>query len=251
MLILLCIGESKMSKKYIVYCHTLKVDGRKYFGATSQSLSRRWRADGSGYHGENVFYQAIKKYGWDNFTHEILATDLFENEAYEMEKSLIAKYQTQNIKYGFNTSGGGKGITNPTKEMRRKIGEQSRKNNTGRKLTEKHKAILSERMKGENNPNAHGKMLTTDRINKFTEMAKRPKTEATKKKMSQSAKKHHVICKETGEIFNSMKDGALKMNVPYPTFVSSVYRQLPLKGYHFETVTDEELQQYIKNSRGE
>ena len=36
------------------------------------------------------FFRAIEKYGWDNFRHIIIASDLTEMEAKEMEKDLIA-----------------------------------------------------------------------------------------------------------------------------------------------------------------
>ena len=76
--------------KYTVYCHTL-FDGRKYFGKTSQPPSRRWRGNGEGYSG-TPFYEAIKRYGWQAFDHETIATGLTELQAKAMEESLIKQY---------------------------------------------------------------------------------------------------------------------------------------------------------------
>ena len=124
---------------------------------------------------------------------------------------------------------------NPTEEIRRRIGEVSRKVNTGRKHTEEYKQRMSKRMKA-NNPNANGKALTPERITNFTEYAKKPKTESQKKKMSESAKKHKVYCVETGEIFESMKDASEKLGIEYSTVSAAVYRGTKVKGIHIKTV---------------
>ena len=97
------------TKKYKVYVHINKINEKKYIGITSQEPKVRW-ANGSGYKGCTAFYNAIQKYGWDEFDHKILFKDLTLDEACEKEIELIEKYQTTNKKYGYNISKGGKGI---------------------------------------------------------------------------------------------------------------------------------------------
>ena len=92
-------------KFYYLYCHTNKINGKKYIGISVQSPSRRWGKDGKGYDGCPKFYKAIQKYGWDNFDHEILLTGLTQQEANEKEKEYIAKYNT--IENGYNILIGG------------------------------------------------------------------------------------------------------------------------------------------------
>lgn len=93
---------------YTVYCHTNKINNKKYIGITRQSVQQRWR-DGKGYYGQAKFYNAIEKYGWDNFQHEILYENLTEEEACKIESFLIKYYNT--IKNGYNTLPGGN-VTN-------------------------------------------------------------------------------------------------------------------------------------------
>ena len=42
----------------------------------SNNPERRWGCEGRGYSGSPHFWNAISKYGWDNFEHEILMTVL-------------------------------------------------------------------------------------------------------------------------------------------------------------------------------
>lgn len=53
---------------------------KKYIGQTIQDPKYRWGKDGNGYKGQ-AFYNAILKYGWKNFDHEILAVVDSKEEA--------------------------------------------------------------------------------------------------------------------------------------------------------------------------
>lgn len=61
---------------YIVYRHT-SPNGKVYIGITSRKPEQRWK-NVNGYKDSPKFYNAIKKYGWDNFKHEILFDGLNE-----------------------------------------------------------------------------------------------------------------------------------------------------------------------------
>lgn len=94
-----------MELSYSVYAHVNKINGKLYFGITKQNPKRRWQK-GKGYR-EMVFGKAIKKYGWDNFEHIILLSELDKDTACEIEKALIAKFKTNEHAYGYNISEGG------------------------------------------------------------------------------------------------------------------------------------------------
>lgn len=93
-----------MKHDYYVYKHTNKNNGKCYIGISCQEPDQRWRS-GLGYKDQSKFYGAILKYGWDGFNHEILFSNLSQEEAYTLEKELIAKYNS--IENGYNIQSGG------------------------------------------------------------------------------------------------------------------------------------------------
>lgn len=92
-------------KTYCVYIHKNKINQKVYVGITSQKPERRWGCKGHNYQMQVKFYQAIQKYGWDNFEHLILYSNLNETEAIKLESELIEKYNS--IEHGYNVSTGG------------------------------------------------------------------------------------------------------------------------------------------------
>lgn len=72
-------------KKYIIYLHKNKINHKCYVGQTCQKPEQRWGRNGQGYYQQSYFYRAIQKYGWDNFEHIILETDIDETHVDERE----------------------------------------------------------------------------------------------------------------------------------------------------------------------
>lgn len=92
-------------KTYKVYKHTNIHNGKVYIGITRQDVERRWQ-NGHGYD-RTYFGNAIKKYGWNGFKHEILFSGLSKEDACEKEKTLIKLYKSDNREYGYNICEGG------------------------------------------------------------------------------------------------------------------------------------------------
>lgn len=113
-------------KEYIVYRHT-SPNGKVYIGITCQLPCRRW-ARGKGYRNNWHFYNAIQKYGWDNFTHEVLYTGLSNEDAARIEADLIARHRSTEKQYGYNRD--------PGNGVRHEVSEETR-----RKLSESHKHL--------------------------------------------------------------------------------------------------------------
>jgi group I intron endonuclease len=93
--------------KWTLYCHINKINGKKYIGITSKkNPNSRWRY-GFGYADTPHFWRAIQKYGWKNFEHLILSTNLTKQEACELEIYFIKELKLQNDQYGYNIGNGG------------------------------------------------------------------------------------------------------------------------------------------------
>jgi group I intron endonuclease len=110
-----------MGDNYCVYMHTAP-NGKRYIGITCQTTSQRWR-NGLGYRRNKHFFNAIMKYGWDNFRHTILADGLSAEHAKQLERNYIAKYRSFENQHGYNHTFGGDGTRGYklSDEMRLKI----------------------------------------------------------------------------------------------------------------------------------
>lgn len=192
------IEESQEERKWCVYMHTNKENGKVYVGQTCKKPEHRWN-NGKGYliqkddgtYQQPAFARAIQKYGWNNFEHIIFEADLTKEEANKMESILILLYQTNNPKYGYNLTYGGEGSVGfkHSEETKQKI-----KNSLLKVWTEEKRQMWSERQKGENNPN-YGKHLS----------------EGTKKKISESlsGENHPMYGKHISEEQREKRKGLL------------------------------------------
>ena len=92
---------------YSVYIHTVIANNKKYVGQCVGDPHKRWGCSGHRYKGQ-FFYRAIEKYGWENMTHIIVADNLTQEQADDLEIKLIAKYKTNDRAYGYNITPGGR-----------------------------------------------------------------------------------------------------------------------------------------------
>ena len=134
-------------KKYIIYKHTNIINGKCYIGQTCQAMQER-SALGSKYknNGQKKFYNAIKKYGWGNFTHEVIEDNIPNLEEALLKESYYIKLY-DSFKNGYNSNEGGLGnrghkISQETKD---KISQKNKGKtpwNKGKHLTEEQKEHL-------------------------------------------------------------------------------------------------------------
>nr|DAS58803.1 MAG TPA: intron associated endonuclease [Caudoviricetes sp.] len=92
-----------------LYIHVNKINNKKYVGITKQHIKERCRSDGSGYSRNPYFYNAIKKYGWDNFEHIIIYRNLTYEMAIKLEQTYILLMHTRDKHNGYNMTDGGDG----------------------------------------------------------------------------------------------------------------------------------------------
>ena len=90
-------------RKYVIYKHT-SPNKKSYIGLTKDYNNRCSNHRKSNYC--RLFHRAINKYGWDNFTHEILEENLTLEEANTKEKYYV-KYYNSLTPNGYNLTTGG------------------------------------------------------------------------------------------------------------------------------------------------
>lgn len=173
------MGEIKTKdKRWCVYMHTNKINNKVYVGITSRSPEDRWGYNGNNYTKDKqpVFYNAIDKYGWENFEHIIFAEDLTEYEAKRIEVLLIALYKSncrryKNPEFGYNMTDGGEGTSGRicTDETKRKISERAKGRVFSEELKQKFSVIFSE----EGNP-FYGKHHTEETKKMLSEIRSIP-----------------------------------------------------------------------------
>lgn len=114
---------------YTVYCHVNIINGKRYVGITQKIPEERW-ANGLGYKTQSLFWNAIKKYGWESFDHKILFTNLTADEASQKEKELIAKWNTADRRFGYNVQLGGLKGARMSDSTKKKLSEATKKQMT-------------------------------------------------------------------------------------------------------------------------
>lgn len=223
---------------YTVYVHINKINNKRYIGITGMTPKKRWK-NGHGYVNNYYFFKAIKKYGWDNFKHEILFEGLTEKEACEKEIELIAEYRSNEPEYGYNISAGGEKTT------------------LGLKLSESARKRMSEAHKGNKHQN-YGKHLKEETRRKISESEKGKRhSEQTKEKMRQSklGKKQTtehiknasvtrckaVLCVETLKKYKSLLEAANDLDICKSSISEAVNgKRKTAGGYHFLYITEAE-----------
>ena len=79
--------------EYIVYKITNKLNGKVYIGQTTEGIEKRWKRHcGYQINDGTYFHNAIKKYGAENFTIEIIDKAKNQEELNELEFFYINKY---------------------------------------------------------------------------------------------------------------------------------------------------------------
>lgn len=129
---------------YCVYAHINKINGKIYIGQTihGDNPVKRWGHNGVYYKTQPYFYNAIQKWGWDGFDHEVIANHLTAKEADEFEKLLIKKLNTTDNNFGYNLATGGKSCE-MTEETKKKISDAHK----GKTLSEETKKKISDASK--------------------------------------------------------------------------------------------------------
>ena len=104
-------GDDTKCRNGCIYLITNPINGKVYVG---QTLDYKKRMNGHKYSGKNpkhYFCNAIRKYGWENFTKEILIDEVPEEDLDNLEINYIAFYDSFNREKGYNGTKGGEGAS--------------------------------------------------------------------------------------------------------------------------------------------
>ena len=192
-------------RSWCVYKHTLKETGQVYIGQTN-NIKNRWKP--SAYKQCVKFYNAIQKYGWDNFNHEILANDLTLEEANKLETKFIIEYDSINNGFNLNTGGDNKLASLETKE-------KMSKTRKGVPKSEQHKQAISEALTGYK------------------------QTEEHKKHNRKAQHRKSIECIETGEKYDSLAEAERQTGILGETISRQIRGiQKSTQGLHWRFIND-------------
>jgi len=244
---------------YKVYMHTCINNNKKYVGITRQTTKRRWR-DGSGYKNSELFYNAIKKYGWNNFEHEVILCNLIKQEAEMFEIKMIKYYKSNEKKFGYNVANGGNANGTTSSETKRKLSEINKGKHSGeknyfygkkytgeqnawfgKKLSEEHRIKIGETRKQRGiKPWNYGvsNCFSEQTIEKMRQSQSKPRPHL---RGSNSTSSKPIICTTTGETFCSITEASKKLKL-FVSRISAVCngKNKTTKGFNFMFLSEYE-----------
>ena len=216
-----------------------QINHHLYIGK-AKNIEQRWSAHKSNAKNmkENHLYRAMRKYGIENFSFDIIEEipiEKYDLISSEKEKYWIKYYHAYIDPNNYNETEGGEGVTGwiPSeewkekqsksrkkwyqtkegKEKAKKQSEQMKNNNinNGRKHTEQWKKEHSQCMQGTNNPN----------YGKHTQGKK-------------------CLCIELNQIFNSTREAAKIIGVAHTNIVAACRgQQKTAGGYHWQYLAED------------
>ena len=207
-----------IDRKYCVYMHINKINGKKYIGITSKKPNDRFGKDGKNYIKCPAFWHAIQKYGWENFEHQILETNLTEEEACKREIELIEKYHTTDKQFGYNISKGGNVLDH---ECIEKIWERPGYREA---CSKNQKSICSTPERKEECRTRYYKLMEDAKWkDKFFKAMK-------------AAKSKPVRVIETGVVYESVKAASIALGLNHTLVSRAIRKGYRCRGYHVEYI---------------
>ena len=147
----------------LVYLITNKINGKRYVGQTSQTLQKRWNRHKSpmNHRNSSYLYNAICKYGAENFIVEPLVIVETKQEMDYYEQELIKVLDLRNPAKGYNLTDGGGGM------LGFKLSEETKKKMSSHVKSEEHRLKISKAKMG--NKSRTGMKASPEEIRKRSE----------------------------------------------------------------------------------
>jgi len=235
----------------IIYKITNKINNKVYIGKTKRSVRRRWyehcynAMNNYGKYKNSLLYKAIRKYGVQNFTIEIIEENIeSEEKANERERYWIKKFNSNDERYGYNWTAGGDGGVglfgekNPMYGKRREDLIKLNKSRKGKKLTKEHRLNIGKSRRGKKH-SAETKLKMSLIRKKAWERgvydSKEYRQKLSKAAKGNTRKRKKVLLKEKNIIFPSVTACAKYFGISQP-WMSEIIKRGHYKNYSFEFV---------------
>lgn len=177
---------------YSIYKFVNLVNGKYYIGFT-RDFPARLRSHRSRYPNlDTAFYYAIRKYGWENFTSEIIYQSLDQDHCHNvMEEHFIREYRSHvDEGHGYNQSYGGDGQRGYDARTRWKLGSANRGKKRG-PISEETKRKIGE---------ANSKKRRTEAEKQHLRQVNLGKQQSEESRIKRS--KSYRVFDPTGQVFD-------------------------------------------------
>jgi group I intron endonuclease len=206
---------------YSIYKHVFP-NGKVYIGITGRQPSERWNG-GLGYRTQLKVWNAIKKYGWANIEHIVIAEGLTHQEACDAEVKMIALYNSTDKRFGYNSTNGGSHYE-MTEEHRLKISAANKGKPShlkGKAMDESRKRKISEANSGKHRTDEMRKRQSDYMKGKYTR--------------GENPRARKVVCVETGTVFSCVTDAAEWAGVARASLTDAINgRSRTCANYHWK-----------------
>ena len=239
-------SHSQNYNTYKVYKYT-SPSKKIYIGQTYRTLDQRAGKNGINYKQCPKFYNAILKYGFENFKREILKDNLNLKQANYYQQYYIKVFKSNQPDYGYNlTSGGDNPIINDQTRQKHRLAK------LGTHLSEETKEKISKSNTGKIFTEQHKKHLSEAKVGQESGIKNKKHTQQTKRKIGEK-NGIPVLCVETGIIYESAAEAGRLLNFGnsnhIPDSIRNPQRYKTVHGYHWKKVTKEEYKKYIEEKQ--
>ncbi|MXZ79838.1 MAG: hypothetical protein F4Z15_00355, partial [Gammaproteobacteria bacterium] len=178
-----------------VYKITNTINGKAYIGISIHEPEKGRIKDHLSGKGNRIIARAVKKYGKEAFTYEILEANVFDEFLPELEVAYIAKFNTV-APHGYNLTYGGDHAI-PSAASCSKMSEARK----GRRFSKEHRRKISEAHKGKKR-----KPFSVEHRHKLSEANKgKTRSVETRRKMSEAQKGRKISVEHRRKMSEALK----------------------------------------------
>ncbi len=204
---------------YICYQWTCNANNKKYVGVTKTNLQSRWSKHCYDAKNESplLFHRAIRKYGRDGFSGEVLANRESLEDILVLENKFIKEHNTLVDKHGYNLTTGGE-YPHISEELRKYLSIKAKQRPP---VTNETKRKLSKSLMG--NTNKRGTTVSTAariKISKALKGTTQPESVKAKHRGKNHFNVKTVIVNDV--VYDTIREAGLKLDIPYGTLYNRI-----------------------------